>query len=213
MATKGKIEVRLDVTRLDSLSDKLGEIDGRQLGIAAVRAVNEVTDRVYDTARKRMNAGINLTDQYLRDNMQVIHADDPARPRAVIRARFRATTLGRYDARQLVQPAKRPDRAKGDSLRGIPPGLKQAGVSVEVARGARKPVLGTRAFLVPLKNGNGMGVFVREGAGKKNIRHLYAPSVYQLFRKAVEVMYEDIGGDLEAAIAREAERELERILS
>lgn len=191
----------------------LKQVDPASQGVVIVRAVNEVTDRIYDTARSRMNAGINLTDEYLRENMEVRHATDNGRPRAVIAARFRATTLARYDAKQLVQPVKWTNdriasaghktgkwpgwtKRKGDEMRGIPPDMKQAGVSVEVTRGVRKPVLGAKAFLMPLKNGNGMGVFVRQGPGKKNYRHLYAPSVYQLFRTQVDAMFDDIGTDL-----------------
>jgi hypothetical protein len=212
MATGGRFHVGIDVREIEALASRIGEIDPEALGQAGLRAVNQVTDRVYALSRQRMNAGINLSDAYLDEAMEVRHATDPLRPRATIAARFRATTLARYDARQLVQPNKKPQSGKGDSLRGIPKGLKQAGVSVEVTRGQRKPVLGTKAFLMPLKNGNGMGVFVREGAGKKNYRHLYAPSVYQLFRTQVDALFDDIGEDLTATVRSEVELEIERAL-
>lgn len=70
--------------------------------------------------------------------------------------------------------------AAGDMVRGIASGRKQAGVSVAVRKGgARKKM--RKAFLIPLNGSGEMGVFVRTGRGKKDIKHLYGPSVDQVF--------------------------------
>jgi len=152
--------------------------------VAGYRAAN-VTGRKVITDTKRAIASqlsqLSLTQREIAEVMSMSNAirDNPT---AVVKVRKSPMRLARYGARQLTAKAK---RAKGDALRGIAAGRKQAGVSVKVARGARKKMRG--AFLVPLRagnvsGGNGMGVFVRQG---KEIIHLYGPSQYQLFRRLI----------------------------
>ena len=185
--------ISVDVSQLKGLADKLTAVDAAAIGAASLASVNSVTERAYTAARKRMIAGINLPDAYLRERMSITPASDPERPVAVIRAAYKHTVLGRYAPKQLTRPAS--GRAKGDSSRGIPAGLRGAGVSIEVTRGSRKPI--SNAFIMPLKNGNGIGVFVRD-PGSKSPRILYGPSVYQLFRATIDVIKGSIEDDLEA---------------
>lgn len=70
---------------------------------------------------------------------------------------------------------------RGDTLRGIQPNQKAAGVSVDVNRKGEKTI--SRAFMLPLRNDNGMGVFRWEG---NELVHLKGPSVYQTFRSYIE---------------------------
>lgn len=184
------LQVTFDARQLVDIDEDLAEIDDA-INRGSVRAVNEVVDRTYDTARKRMNAGINLDDQYISRKLTVNHAT--AQPRATIVAAGDLTILGRYNPKILLKPVKHPGRSKGDASRGIAPGLKAAGVSVEVTRGSSKPI--DNGFLMPLRSSNGMGVFTR-GADDK-VRHRYGPSVYQLFRTTVELIEPEIAADLE----------------
>lgn len=204
------IDVKFDLSQADALAERLGEIDDTALAAAKVRAVNIVANEAYAAILPRMNAGINLPQSYLEANSGVREAEPGGQARAVIYARGRNTRLATYDAKQLVATPKRPKRAKGDPSRGIPKGLKQGGVSVQVTRGTVSTM--TKAFLVPLKNGNGMGVFIREGPGKKNIKHLYGPSVYQLFKKQAADELDNVQANLEATILREVGEEIERAL-
>ncbi len=185
--------VTIDFSELKGLGDRLSTVDGEAIGAAALASVNSVTERAYTAARKRMIAGINLPDAYLRERMSITPASDPEKPLAVIRAAYKHTVLGRYAPQQLTRPAG--SRGKGDRSRAIPAGLRGAGISIEVTRGSRKPI--SNAFIMPLKNGNGIGVFVRD-PGSKSPRILYGPSVWQLFRSTIDVIKGSIVDDLES---------------
>lgn len=149
--------------------------------VAGYRAANVTGRKVITDTKRDIASQLSLTQREIAEVMSMSNAirDNPT---AVVKVRKSPMRLARYGARQLTAKAK---RAKGDALRGIAAGRKQAGVSVKVARGARKKMRG--AFLVPLRagnvsGGNGMGVFVRKG---KEIIHLYGPSQYQLFRRLI----------------------------
>jgi hypothetical protein len=90
---------------------------------------------------------------------------------------------------------------KGDQMRGIPIGKKHAGVSVKVRKqGSRIKV--KKMFFAPLKKGKKsgdepaeyqtdakgglvFGVFIRVAPGRQRgaIKHLYGPSVNQMFKR------------------------------
>ena len=149
--------------------------------VAGYRAANVTGRKVITDTKRDIASQLSLTQREIAEVMSMSNAirDNPT---AVVKVRKSPMRLARYGARQLTAKAS---RAKGDALRGIAAGRKQAGVSVKVARGARKKMRG--AFLVPLRagnvsGGNGMGVFVRQG---KEIMHLYGPSQYQLFRRLI----------------------------
>lgn len=149
--------------------------------VAGYRAANVTGRKVITDTKRDIASQLSLTQREIAEVMSMSNAirDNPT---AVVKVRKSPMRLARYGARQLTAKAS---RAKGDALRGIAAGRKQAGVSVKVARGARKKMRG--AFLVPLRagnvsGGNGMGVFVRQG---KEIIHLYGPSQYQLFRRLI----------------------------
>lgn len=153
---------------------------------AAMRAVNSVGAKVVTQSRRDISAQINLPQSYIKEQTTVSKAS-MARPVSEIRMRVRPVRMARFSARQLHQAAKHRHRAKGDRLRGIAPGRKQAGVSLKITRkGGRTS---SRAgFLIPLRAGsdpgaNGMGLFVRTGRGPKAIYHKPGPSPDQLFRR------------------------------
>lgn len=151
----------------------LASVSKERIEQAEAGVVNKVTERAYDIGRRTMIAGINLPDSYLRERMAIVPAS-PGNLTSIIRASYRHTLLARYTP-QVV--------AKGSG---------KGGVSVEVTRGGRKTLPG--AFLMRLKNGNGLGVFIRTN-GKLKI--LYGPSVYQLFRASIEKIVPSIQTDLE----------------
>lgn len=193
MARRGFISI--DMLKVEGLADRLEKIDPQRFGTLALDAVNRVAVRSEATARQNIVDGINVTDPYLRARMGVREGASIVKPEAVIYARFRQTPLGRYEPQQQVVVAKRPKRAKGDKSRGIAPGMKQAGVSVEVKRGSRKLVANGKSFTMPLRNGNGIGVFTRDTEGVR-FKHRLGPSVYQLFRYQADHLYDDIATDL-----------------
>lgn len=197
MATR-RSNFTVDVRQLARVADRLSRVDDAMLDKSMVGELNKIVDETFDEARGRMNAGINLEDAYLRSKMDVIHATPERGLRAEIIARggrSDQTPLGRYFAGQATAPAP---RAKGDPSRGIAPGRKRAGVTVEVSRGA--PKLIKNAFTMPLRagataGGNGLGVFTRSKYGV--VQHRYGPAVYQLFRVAAGTLEDSVGDKLE----------------
>lgn len=203
MARSNSFAIDIDVRAVEALAGDIARINPLRLGQVGVRAVNEVAVRSEAKARQAIVAGVNISDVYAGDRMGVRLADDTARPEAVIYAPFRHTQLGRYDPKQLTKAVKHPERSKGDPSRGIRPGLKGGGVSVEVIRGVRKPI--GNAFTMPLRNGNGVGVFTRKPGDAKYTTRL-GPSVYQLFRVQADLLEDEIGMDLAMTVIGEAER-------
>lgn len=203
----------IDVRELARAADRLSRVDDAMLDKSMVGELNKIVDETFDDARGRMNAGINVTDAYMRSKMDVIHATPERGLRAEIIARggrSDQSPLGRYFVAQNTVAAP---RAKGDPSRGIGPGRKRAGVTVEVSRGA--PKLVKNAFTMPLRagaaaGGNGIGVFTRSKYGL--VQHRYGPAVYQLFRVAAGNLEDSVGDKLErlGVVAAEA---LEKALS
>lgn len=205
--------VSFDVTKVDGLADKLSELGADAFADAALVAVNSAAQDVYDLVRPRMVKTLNLTQEYVAQRMQLKFGTDPGNIKAQIIAvgsKPAMTQLARYDARQLVKTALVPKRAKGNPKLGIPKGMKQAGVSVEVLRGSVKPI--PNAFLVELRNGNGLGVATRTGKGRKDYRIRYGPSVYQMFKYAAEQVTDEASDLIAERLATEAARVLEQKL-
>lgn len=197
-------KIKVEISGADKRAAALQAFPGELLAVAS-GAVNRVAKPLYPRCQREIVSQVNLTEGYVRDRMSLTLAT-PEQPVAIISARRRATRLATYAAQQVTVAA--PD-AKGDPLRGIPRGMKQAGVSVSVKRGGARKTM-SHAFLIPLLNGNGLGVFVRTGTGRKDIRHLYGPSVDQVLSRVIDDIYPEIqqslasevGAGLDEAIAR-----------
>lgn len=209
--------LKIDAAQVVKLGERLAQVSGEEIGRASVTALNEVVDRTYELARDKMIAGINLSDDYLRRRMTLQHAT-PGKPVASITAsgaRNATTVLGRYDAKPVIVANNKGRPGKGNKALGIPPGQKQAGVTVEVTRGNVSDGFVPRGFLLPLNRGteaggNGMGVFARTKDGK--LRHRYGPSVYQLFAYQVERIVNDVADDLEDTLAEQVDLALQKAI-
>lgn len=159
---------------------------------AQYRAVNRVASKTRTAASKAIRDQVRLKARYVNENLKITQKASTRLPEAKISARIRPTRLARFGPKQVTRSAP---GARGDSLRGIGPGRKQAGVSVSVQRrGRRRKMRG--AFLMPLRNTNKMGVFVRTGLGRGDIRHLYGPSVDQVFRSVRSDIQPDVRREL-----------------
>jgi len=90
--------------------------------------------------------------------------------------------------------------------------VRAAGVSVEVTRGSRKSMPG--AFTMRLrqgtKEGDKVGVFIRNGDRKK---HVYGVAPYSLFRFQVNKRSDDLELDLENTAASSMVDAVERALA
>lgn len=209
--------LKIDASQVVKLGERLAQASGEEIGRASVTALNEVVDRAYELSRDKMIAGINLTDDYLRRRMTLQHAT-PGKPVASITAsgaRNATTVLGRYDAKPVIVTNNKGRPGKGNKALGIPPGQKQAGVTVEVTRGNVSDGFVPRGFLLPLNRGteargNGFGVFARTKEGK--LRHRYGPSVYQLFAYQVERIVNDVTDDLEDTLAEQVDLALQKAI-
>ena len=216
MATKTAL--RINMAQVEALTGKIGKLEPAELGSNLVSAINDVADRAYDFARKRMTDSVNLTDDYVRRKM-VVQAATAQRPEARITAsgaREDMTVLGRYDAKMILAPRKTTNRARPTTggLR-IPSGMRQNGVEVKVRKTGGDSEI-EYGFLQPLRagttdGGNGLGVFARSKSGVK--RHRYGPAVYQLFRTQMPNIADDVGEDLQRTVGDAAEANLREILS
>lgn len=172
-----------------------------------VRAINAVAAKTRTKASKLIRQDVALKASYLNQPGRfVLRKATKETFAASIVARKRATRLASYGAKQITQKVKYPKRSGGDALRGIAAGSKSAGVSVRVKPGVTKKMPG--AFLMPLNNGNGMGVFIRTGKGRGEIKHLYGPSVDQAFR----VVLPNLTDGLADQVAAEFNKRMARLL-
>lgn len=208
----------------------------RELGLGAsvvertaYRAVNAVAAKNLTRARREIVSQVHLTPAYVRERMALRKANAGARV-AVIAARRRPTRLATYGAKQVTRKDKGAKRGTGhhggklwgvhagdgDKLRNIAAGSVPAGITVkELRRSPRQKLPG--AFFMPLRSGkveggNGMGVFIRTGKGKKDIKHLYGLSVDQVFKNVIDTIAPDVESELEEALLRQARYEFAKAL-
>lgn len=205
------MKIGLAISGLDQLKALRKKMD--QFPVAAdtagAAAANEVAEQVEIEAARDITQELNLPASYIRAKFLTRKAKRLG-DIAIVAARKRPTRLARYAAEQITAPAP---RAKGDTMRGIPAGRKQAGITVKVKRagGRSKPI--RDAFFLPLRagkvdGGNGMGVFTRFG---NKIEQEYGPSPDQLFRAWVAKHRPDIGGRLALAFRAHFARELRKL--
>lgn len=204
------------------LERTLGAIDrvANSAARATYRAVNKVASKAFTRSKREITSRVNLTSAYLNKpdytgapRLEIIKATS-AKPVAIIRARKRGTRLATYGAKQLVRKADKKriaasgkklwgvNAGAGDTRRGIPKGSVPAGVSVKVLRGGQRKRMRS-AFFMPLKNSNGMGVFIRTGVGRKAMKHLYSLSVDQVFRRVIDDIKDDVARDLSETLAKQ----------
>lgn len=194
----------LDTQAARRFHNELGTLAPKVARLQAM-ALNRIGEKARTLAKREIVAQVSLKESYVLDKLSLSKAN-AGNPLVILATTRRGYSLVNYDARQLTRASK---RARGDALRGIPAGRRQAGVSVKVGRKqARKKMPG--AFLIPRRAGqesgaNGMGVFIRTGPGKKDIKHLYGPSVSQVFQSAIE--------KISAEIAPALEQEMQRLLN
>lgn len=201
--------VKVDTGGLHALAERLGNFS-KQIATIQARALNRAAERGRTAAKREIVAQVSLKASYVLDRLSIrkASAGDPV---AVIATTVRGISLINYGARQLTRAAK---RAKGDALRGISAGRKQAGVSVAVGSRGRRKMPG--AFMVPrlagkVSGGNDMGVFIRVGSGRKDIKHLYGPSVDQVFRGVIIGISDEVAAAFATEVSRLADVELKKL--
>lgn len=157
---------------------------------AAFRSVNKIAAKANTQVKRTIASQVMLPASYVADKLSLQQAN-LNNPTAIITGRRRPTTLASYGAK-LLRNGKKP------------------GVSVKVSRQGPRKVL-KKAFLLTLKAGaeagSAQGVFMRVG-GK--LKHLYGPSVDQLFRRIKDEISPQIVMDLSDAFFKQLDYELQR---
>lgn len=233
MSQRSAFVVKVDAVAVTHAADALGTLDATVFSRVATTAVNTVAEKAFQDAKQKMNAGINLPESYLDDRMAFTPSAESPNPVAIVTARKRHTTLTSYGAQQLTQPVKYPNGSfkagkkgknprkagaflpwkerTGDESRGIPVDMKQAGISVEVTRGTRKPI--SYAFVIQGRNGNKL-VVERVPGTKRKVEVLYGPSVYQLFRAALSTDFlENVSERLSKTVVTLSADEIKKALA
>jgi hypothetical protein len=194
--------IKIDITKIEALANRVGSFDAAAIGRSSLVAVNEVATYTHKDAIQRIVAGVNLTEPYVRDRLTLTLANSPLKPVAQIVGRFRPSNLISYDPSQLqvvvnwtnatirgnwAHNPRAPEKSlpwkfrKGNPARGIPVDMKAAGVKVEVARGAAKPM--PHAFVIIGRGGKPIVASRDKGdhKGKGEVHAKTGLSVYQLF--------------------------------
>lgn len=212
--------LKIDVTKVEGLGERLGKLTGQEIVAASVTALNSAMESAYDLARQRMVSSVNLDDPYIRTKMDVSPAT-LQKPKASIVAfgdKPFVTPLSRYPNQLLLAPRKTTGHQYNNKKRPytgamkLPEGMRQKAVEVRVSRQGGGATL-LYAFMQPLKSGavaggNGFGIFARDRSGKK--LHRYGPAVYQMFKTLLPTIEGEVGDDLTAKLLDEVEAEIQK---
>lgn len=212
--------IKVDVSKVQGLGERLGKLSGEEIAQATVTALNEAVSSTYDITRKRMVSQVNLDDPYIRGKMDVTPAT-LQKPKASIVAfgsRADETPLSRYQNQMILAPRKTTGHQYNNKKRPytgalkLPEGMRQKAVQVSVSRQGGGATL-LYAFMQPLRagttaGGNGFGIFARDRSGKK--LHRYGPAVYQLFKTLLPQLAEEASDDLSTKLLDEVESQIQK---
>lgn len=204
--------LRFYMADLIKYNSALDGLTSDEIGNVIVNSLNEIVSDAYDLSRNRMIAGINLSHDYLKRKMEVTKAT-PSKPVASIFTAGSEVGLRNYAAKMVLAPRKTTRGNRNQGKLGIPQGMKQVAVNLEVPVSAPEDF--DKAFMLPLRRGridggNGLGVFTR-APGAKKPRVMLGPAVYQLFKyqlegtvlsKTEELLAAELAGQLQAAVEK-----------
>ena len=219
------IDISFDTSELVEQVDRIAMLDNATLAEMRLDAVNVVSLTVREKSIDQTHAELNLTRDYIEARIARDEAKG-ATARARVTSQVSGATLQRFGAQQDVAPVnwsnsriealghkfgKWPGwtRRTGDASRGIDEDDKAAGISVDVNRKGAKTI--RTAFTIPLKNNNGLGVFQRP-AGGGDAKHLYGPSVYQVFRRYIKTNEQAIADTLRDEFIGRLDTKIQEIL-
>ena len=194
------ISVKVDLSALSNVAMSIEKVP-KEISEALVRSVNTVARAAFETSKKKITDQVNLKQGYVDSKLKLDLATDL--PTATITGQGRGVLLANFNPVQLVKP-NASTRGKGNPKLGIAKGYRAAGVKVRVkAQGSGGDI--EHGFFMKLKNGNGMGVFTRNAAGKVQVR--YGPSVDQVFAGVSD----EISPNIERELSDEISNQLEKI--
>lgn len=221
--------IEIDPSQIKGLADKLAGLTPEQLGALTVAALNEATDNVYELARQRIRASVNLSDEYIKRKMTVTHASANKLTATITAsgARPDITSLSHYGAMQETNPVNWSNQRiqaaghkfgkwpgwterTGSAPLGIAVNQKAAGKSVEVKPGARKSM--TPMFSIPGKTDKDGNLLIWKRNAANKLQVLAGPSVYQLFRAAAIVIEPEAEKQLMTNLSEMADKALRNAL-
>lgn len=218
MATNKALQLNLN--ELDGLVDRLSEIAPDRIGAFLVDTVNDVGSQTYALSRIDMQRNINIRDSYIDRKLKLKKATS-GDPKLVITGEADEANISHYGGIQkfkLVNWTNAKITAmghsfgkwpgwtyrKGNKALGIDEDTKADGKSFSVRRGSRKEL--PKTFSIPGKtdlDGN-LLAFRRNDDGK--VQSVLGPAVYQLFRRSIDNLEDDIYDRLEKAVVDGTER-------
>lgn len=216
------MKISFDVAELEGVAERLGVLNDADTAQMRADAVDAVALSSREAAITLTTTTLNLTRDYVAAR---IVREQSKGASARITSQVRGTTLQRFGAQQQtkldnwtnarIQAAGHTFGAwpgwterTGDAMRKIPANFKQDGITVQVKRGTTKWI--QHGFFMPLRNGNGMGVFARDKAGR--LQHRYGPSVYQTFRGYITDHEQEISDSLRDEFMTRLDAKLENAL-
>ena len=221
------IDISFDTSELVEQVDLIAMLDNTTLAEMRLDAVNVVSLTVRKKSIDQTHAELNLSRDYIEARIARAEAKG-ATARALVTSKVRGATLQRFTgAAQETKPVNWSNSRiealghefgkwpgwtyrKGDASRGIAEDKKAAGFTVDVNRKGAKTI--TSAFTLPLKNNNGFGVFQRPKGGG-DAKHLYGPSVYQVFRRYITTNEQAIADTLRDEFVGRLDTKIQEILT
>jgi hypothetical protein len=198
--------VKVFLNNFGDFEDVFNALDADEIRKLQIKAINEVIGDAYQLSFQQMSRGINLSDQYIYNRMQLnLAGDKPVASIISSGQRTYLTALSHYKPEQLIQPNKQKRKAKGRT--GIQAGYKSAGVSIETVIGGRRRINSDRVFLdYTRKDSEGNPfLFKRVGGstktGKSRLERLMGPSVYILLAHALPVVEPKVSDNLVQTIS------------
>lgn len=182
--------IKISAEQVKDLQRKLDAIAG-ETGIvrAMAAALNKTASKAKTELNKEVRADVRLTAAEVRDILRGPN-DNPANKATFSNLRSKVTARKRGARLQRFQTAEDP-------------------VKVKVKPTGRAKTL-PGAFIIPLSNTTVTGIFIREG---ESIRHLYGPSVSQVFQSEKEEFAPIMQAYLAAQLKIEAEGIIRRKLA
>ena len=205
------------------------QVSTQNLGPMLDGTVNTVADEVDEASEDETFAYLNVSRDYIRSKMAKVRSSKGA-ARALVRARIEGTTMQRF-GRGMEQLDKRVrwtnnfiqatrggfdpkwpgwTERRGDESRNIDSDWKAAGVKVRIFRG-QAPAQFNHGFTMELRYGGGEGLFLRSKDG--SVRHAYAPSVYQTFRKHITTNADKIADRLAGELTARLDDTLNKVFT
>lgn len=205
------------------------QVSTQNLGPMLDSTVNTVADEVDQQSEDETFAYLNVSRDYIRSKMAKVRASKGS-ARALVRARIEGATMQNFgrgieiksepvnwtNATILAKRGKFDPywqgwtERKGDPSRSIAPDRKAAGAKVRIFRG-QAPAQFNHGFTMELRYGGGKGLFLRSKDG--SVRHTYAPSVYQTFRKHITTNADKIADRLAGELTARLDDTLNKVFT